>query len=157
VDDSQRTFAVKKKNPVSLLISLKQEKVEALWELVVISETLCQCLLTRDFMEIGRQLENRENLVHSIDDIDRKILQTSSGTSQSEPGGVPEADEHPVVHNLEALLREAADLNAQCLALAALLPEEFKKELATKREGWTAARRFLQQAGSAPRLMDIQR
>ena len=148
---------VKKKNPVSLLISLKQEKVEALWELVAISETLYQCLLTRDFMEIGRQLENRENLVHSIDDIDRKILQASSGTSQSGPGGAPEADEYPVVHNLKALLREAADLNAQCLARAALLPEEFKKKMATTREGWTAARRFLQRAGSAPRFMDIQR
>jgi hypothetical protein len=148
---------VKKKNPASLLISLKQEKVEALWEFVAISETLFQCLLTREFVEIGRQLEKRENLVHSIDDIDRRILQASSGTSQARPGEAPETDEDPVVHNLKALLREAADLNAQCLAQAVLLSEEFKKELATAREGWTAARRFLQQAGSAPRFMDIQR
>ncbi len=143
-----------KKNPASLLISLRQEKVEALWEFVAICETLYQCLLTRDFVEISRQLEKRENLVHSIDDIDEKILQVSSGTSQSQAGGTPEADEGPVVHNLKVLLREAADLNAQCLAQAALLPEEFKKELATRREGWTAARRFIQQAGSAPRFMD---
>ena len=148
---------MKKNNPASLLISLKQEKVEALWEFVAISETLYQCLLTRDFGEIGRQLEKRENLVHSIDDIDRKILQASSGTSQAGPGGTPEADEDPAVHNLKALLREAADLNAQCLAQAALLPKEFKKELATTHEEWAAARWFLQQAGSAPRFMDIQR
>ena len=148
---------MKKKNSASPLLSLQQEKVEALWEFVAISETLYQCLLTRDFVEIGRQLEKRENLVHSIDDIDRRILQASSRTSQAGPGGTPEADEDPVVHNLKALLREAADLNAQCLAQAALLPEEFKKELATMREGWTAARWFLQQAGSAPRFMDIQR
>ncbi len=148
---------MKKKNPASLLISLKQQKVEALWELVAISETLYQCLLTRYFVGIGRQFEKREKLVHSIDDIDRKILQASSGTSQAGPGEAPEADEDPVVHNLKALLQEAADLNAQCLAQAVLLPEEFKKELAKAREGWTAARRFLQQAGSAPRFMDIQR
>jgi hypothetical protein len=145
---------VKKKNPASLLISLQQEKVEALWEFVAISETLYQGLLARDFVKIGRQLEKRENLVHSIDDIDRRILQSPSGTSKAGLGGTPEADEDPVVHNLKVLLREAADLNAQCLAQAALLPEEFKKELATTREGWTAVRRYLQQVRSAPRFMD---
>jgi hypothetical protein len=148
---------LKRKSPAFPPISLQQKKVEALWEFVAISETLYQCLLTRDFVEIGRQLEKRENLLHSIDDIDQRILQASSGTSQAGPGGAPEADEDPVVHNLMALLREAADLNAQCLGQAALLPEEFKRELATTREGWTAARRFLRQAGSAPRFMDIQR
>ncbi len=147
---------MKKKNPALPLISLKQEKVEALWEFVAITETLYQCLLTRDFAKIGRQLEKRENLVHSIDDIDRRILQASSGTSQAGLGGTPGADEDPVIHNLKILLREAADLDAQCLAQAALLPEEFKKELATIREGWTAARWFLPQAGSAPRFMDVR-
>jgi hypothetical protein len=147
---------MKERNPASPLISLQQEKVEVLWEFVAISETLYQCLLDRDFVEIGRQLEKREKLVHSIDDIDRRILQASSGTSQAGSGGIPEADEDPVVHNLKALLREAADLNAQCLAQAALLREEFKKELATTREGWTAARRYLQQAGLAPRFMDLR-
>jgi hypothetical protein len=112
--------------------------------------------LTRDFVEIGRQLEKRENLVHSIDDIDRRILQASSRTSQAGPGGTPEPDEDSVVHNLKTLLREAADLNAQCLAQAALLPEEFKNELAKRREGWTAASRYLQRAGSALRFMDVR-
>jgi hypothetical protein len=157
MDDSRRTFAVKKKKPASLLISLKQEKVEALWEFVGISENLYQCLLTRDFMEIGRQLEKRQSLAHSIDDIDRRILQTLSGTSQAGPGGAPEADEDPVVHNLKVLLQEAAVLNAQCLAKAALLPEEFRKKLAETYEGWTAARRFLHQVGSTPGFRNIQR
>ncbi len=147
---------MKKKNPASLLINLTREKVEALWEFVAISETLYQCLLTGDFVEIGRQLEKRENLVHSIDDIDQKILQASSGISPARPGGSPEADEGPVVHNLKTLLREAADLNAQCLAQAALLQKEFERELETTRGSWTSARRFLQQAGSVPRFMDVR-
>jgi hypothetical protein len=155
--DSERTFMVKKRNPSSPFIDLQREKVEALWELVAITETLYQCLLKRDFVEISRQLEKREALVHSIDDIDRRIHQASSGTSQAELGGTPEEGEDPVVHNLKVLLREVADLDAQCLAHAALLREEFEKELATTREGWTAARKFLRQAGSAPLFMDIQR
>ena len=144
------------KSSSSPLISLRQEKVEALWELVTVSETLYQCLLNRDFAEIDRQLENRENLLHSIDDIDRRLLQASSENSQAGLGGTPREDEDPVLHNLKTLLREAADLNAQCLAQAALLREEFKKELATTSGGWTAARRYLQQAGSAPRFRGIQ-
>ena len=154
---SQRTFTMKKKIPASPPISLQQEKVEALWEFVAISETLYQCLLARDFVEIARQLEKRENLVHSIDEIDRRILQASSGPSQDGLGGTPEPDEDSVVlHNLKTLLREAADLNAQCLAQAALLQEEFKRESATTREGRIAARRFLQQAGSSPRFMGVR-
>ena len=137
-------------------MGLQQEKVKALWEFVAISETLYECLLNRDFAEIDRQLEKRETLIQSIDDIDRKILQASSGDSQTGIGGTAGKDENPVLHNLKTLLREAAELNAQCLAQAALLREEFKKELATTRGGWTAARRYLQQAGSAPRFMGIQ-
>ena len=147
---------MKKKSPASPLISLQQKKVEALWEFVAITEDLHQCLLNRDFVEMGRQLDKRQNLGHAIDDIDRRILQASSGTSQAGLGGTSEADEDPVVHNLKALLREAADLNAQFLAQAALLREEFKKELTTKRGGWASARRFLQQAGFAPRFMDVR-
>ena len=151
---------MKNEPPSSLLTGLQQEKVEALSEFVAVSETLYQCLLTRDFVEIGRHLEKRENLVYSIDDIDRRILQAYSGTSQSGPGGTPdtdEADEDPVIHNLMTLLREAADLNARCLSQAAFLREEFKNELAKTQEGWKAARRYLQQAGLPPRFMDIQR
>jgi len=137
-------------------MGLQQEKVKALWEFVAISETLYECLLNRDFAGIDRQLEKRETLIQSIDDIDRRILQASSGNSQSGLAGIPEEDEDPVLHNLKALLREAADLNAQCLAQAALLREDFKKELATTREGWTAARRYLQQVGSGPRFMNVR-
>jgi hypothetical protein len=147
---------MKKKSPASPLISLQQEKVEALWEFVAITEDLYQCLLNRDFVEMGRQLDKRQNLGHSIDDIDRRILQASSGTSQAGLGGTPEADEDSVVHNLKTLLREAADLNAQCLAQAALLRKEFKKELTTTGEGWAATRRYLQPAGFAPRFMDVR-
>ncbi len=149
---------MKNKSLCSLLISLQQEKVEALWEYVAISEELYRCLLDRDFAEIDRQLEKRENLIHSIDDIDRKIFQASSGTSQAGLGETPGADQNSVVlHNLKTLLREAADLNDRCLAQAALLREEFKNESAKTREGWKAARRCLQQAGLSPRFMDIQR
>lgn len=148
---------MKKRNPSSPLIDLQREKVEALWEFVAITEILYQCLLKKDFVELGRQLEKRQTLAHSIDDIDQEIFQASSGTSQAGPGGIPDLDEDPVVHNLKVLLREAADLNAQCLAQAALLRKEFKRELATTREGWTAARRYLQQAGSAPRFMDVSK
>jgi len=137
-------------------MGLQQEKVKALWEFVAISETLYECLLNRDFAEIDRQLEKREALIQSIDDIDRKILQASSGGSQTGIEGTAGKDENPVLHNLKTLLREAAELNAQCLAQAALLREEFKKELATTSGGWTAARRYLQQAGSAPRFRGIQ-
>jgi negative regulator of replication initiation len=149
---------VKKKSITSPLIVLQQEKVEALWEFVAISETLYQCLQNRDFAGIDRELEKRENVTHSIDDIDQRILQVSSGTSPDELEETPEADENSVVRqNLKTLLREAADLNDRCLAQAALLREEFKNELGKTREGWKAARRYLQQAGSAPRFMDIQR
>lgn len=147
---------VKKKSITSPLIVLQQEKVKSLWEFIAISETLYECLLNRDFAGIEQQLDKRENLIQSIDDIDRKILQASSGNSQTGTNGTSGEEEDPVLHNLKTLLQEAAELNAQCLAQAGLLREEFKKELATTREGWTAARRYLQQAGSAPRFMDLR-
>jgi len=148
---------VKMKSSSSPLSSLQQEKVEALWEFVGISEILYQCLLDRDFEGIGRQLEKRENLIHCIDDIDRRIFQASSGNYRAADGGPLEEDEDPVLHNVKTLLREAADLNSQCLAQARLLREEFKNEFAKTRGGSTSARRYLQQAGSTPRFMDVRR
>jgi hypothetical protein len=141
------------------LISLQQEKVEALWEFVAVSETLYQCLLDRDFAGIDRQLEKRENLIHSIDEIDRRILQASPETTQVGAGETPESDEDPVpvLHNLKTLLREAAVLNERCLTRAALLRDELENELGKTREEGAAARRYLQQADSAPRFMDVRR
>jgi len=130
---------------------LLDEKVKALKEFLSVTNSLYDSLTARDMVQLGRGLEQRQNLIHSIDEIDMKIVEAwpSNSDSAKGPWGF-------LFKRMKELLHEIADLDKKCLSQGQFLRDEFQKEIFAMRQGWKAARQYSQPASFQPRFMDLR-
>ena len=140
-------------HPLSLT-DLLEGKRKRLEEFLSVSEALYLDLVGRNVAELGRRLEQRQKIIHSIDEID---LQIKGCRPADLPGRkrIPDPSE-ALLGTLKDLLQRAADLDRKCLSRAESLRDETQKELASLRRGWNTARRYLQRPGFRPRFMDVR-
>ena len=69
---------------------LLDEKVKALREFLSVTHSLYDSLTAKDMVELGRGLEQRQDLIHSIDEIDLRIVEAWSPHPDPAPvHGVP--------------------------------------------------------------------
>ena len=131
--------------------NLLDEKVKALMEFLSVTNSLYDSLTAKDMVQLGRGLEQRQNLIHSIDEIDMKIVEAWSPNSDPAKGqwGF-------LFKKMKELLHEIADLDKKCLAQGQFLRDEIQKEILAMRQGWKAARQYSQPAGFQPRFMDLR-
>ena len=140
------------------LRDLLGKKVKILQEFLQVTDSLYHTLAARDMTEVGRVLEQRQNLIHSIDEIDIKIIELQVENS---PGGknLSNPVEDPlssIRKEVKDLLRRVADLDKKSLDHAEFLRDEILKEWSATRQGWIAARQYAQRGGFQPRFMDLR-
>ena len=133
-------------------------KVKILQKFLQVTDSLYHTLAVRDMTEVGRILEERQNLMHSIDEIDIKMIELQVENS---PGGknLSNPVKDPLISirkEVKDLLHQVADLDKKSLGQAEFLRDEILKEWSTTRQGWIAARQYAQRGGFAPRFMDLR-
>ncbi len=148
-ENSADTFSLK---------DLLEAKAKALMEFLGVTDSLYHCLLVKDLGELGRVLEQRQNLIHSIEEIDIKVVERWSQNSLKEKSVFNPARDQLgfILKKIKDLLHRVADLDKRCLAQGEFLREEIQKELLTMRQGWKAARKYSQGTGFQPRFMDLR-
>jgi hypothetical protein len=134
------------------------KKVKILQKFLQVTDSLYHTLAVRDMTEVGRVLEQRQDLIHSIDEIDIKIIELQFENS---PGGKnlsnPVKDPlRSIREEVKDLLRQVADLDKKSLGQAEFLRDEILKEWSAARQGWIAARQYAQRGGFQPRFMDLR-
>ena len=140
------------------LCGLLEEKLGKLREFFSVTESLYQQLMENNTGGWSQSLARRQNLIPSLDEIDRRIgKRQKENPLHLEP--IPETLKERLeflFKTIEGLLQKSADLNHQCLARVQFLREETKKELLAMRQGKKAAHSYTQRAGSRPRFMDVR-
>jgi hypothetical protein len=138
--------------------SLLEKKVDYLEEFLAATESLYHCLKGGDAGKAGPLLEKRQSLARSVDAVDQQIELFRSADSSA--GGLStdplRQRDHQLWKTLECILHKSAEWDQKCLAQAELLRGEIKKEMATIREGWRAAHRYVQRFKALPRFMDVR-
>jgi hypothetical protein len=140
------------------LVSLLEKKAGYLEEFLAATESLYHCLKGGDAGKAGPLLEKRQSLARSVDAVDQQIELFRSADSSAgglSPDPLRQRD-HQLWKTLECILHKSAEWDQKCLAQAELLRGEIKKEMATIREGWRAAHRYVQRFKALPRFMDVR-
>jgi len=146
--------------PNSDLKTLLKGKVELVREFVAVTRGLHQSLRAGNAAQSAEWVKERQNLIHWIDDVDRKLKEIGAG-----PGGArdnpPERGSNalsPLRKDLRELLREAAHWDGKCLEEAALLMDKTRDELTALRRGYRATRHYVQTKRQEirSRFMDVR-
>lgn len=135
--------------------SLMQEKIKVLREFLCVTDSLYQSLAAKHMGELSRVLEQRQILVHSMDEIDLKMIENGFRTFPEGKYIYQENKEWMLlIKDMRDLLHHVADRDQKCMQKAEFLRDEIQKELVAMRQGWKAARRYTQRSGLQPRFTD---
>lgn len=135
--------------------SLMQEKIKVLREFLCVTDSLYESLAAKHMGESSRLLEQRQILVHSMDEIDLKMIENGFRTSPEGKYIYQENKEWMLlIKDMRDLLHQVADRDQKCKQKAEFLRDEIQKELVAMRQGWKASRQYTQRGGFQPHFTD---
>ncbi len=134
---------------------LMQEKINALRDFLYVTDSLYQSLASKDMGEVSRMLEQRQNLMHSIDEIDLRMIENGFRTSpEGKYAYQQNAEWILMIKDIKDLLHQVAGRDQKCKERAEFLRDEIQRELVTMRQGWKASRQYIQRGGFQSRFTD---
>ena len=143
----------------SILCACFEEKLTALRKLLSITEGLALGLDNRDMSKVRGLLEDRQDLIHRIKTIDRRIEEVTSGISLNEKGCPDEIRDQIriLLKTIEGTLEKAIELDQKCAASILSEQNEIKSEMVKARLGLKTVRSYTGRVVHQPKFLDVRR
>jgi hypothetical protein len=146
-------------SPLSELLDCLEAKRRALSDFLAMTESLRDRLMTQDLPEGERLLNQRRDLIDTIDRIDARIQEIRS-RDPLDQGSLPEAQRKKILlllNNIRDISEKAQIVDKECMNRMTDWRGQAKRQLSGMRDSLKAVHGYARQATRPPKFLDVIR